>query len=640
MLKFLRRKKNSKIIMLLLGIIIVVFAVSYMGMGDGNNGIPNFVATVDGKGIKTTDYQQLHRMMYDQYKRALQGQMTDEMLEQLNLEQRALNNLINRYLILKEAKRKGITVSNADLQTAIQERPEFQVDGRFNLDRYKEILRANRIEPEEFEDQLYKDLIIRQSEQAVVRDLAVTNEEIAQVFAAENRQVNLNYLAVDALPFEKRVAVSDEEGEAFLDTNRAIFRLPTKIKVAYVSLVFKDLTSDVKVSKAAVKEYYDDNIETFEIPKEVRARHILIKTSRTDDDNGAGSEKARKKAEEILGRIKKGEDFAALAKKHSDDTGSGKRGGDLGYFKAGDMVQTFEEAAFSLAEGETSDIVQSSFGYHIINVTDVKEARTLPLEEAKGDIVKVLTSEGSKELARERINTLQILFDEDKPLDEIKKAAKMEGARFVATGYLTENERIDDIARYDDLRREAFSMSQGETSGTIEIPHGVYVIKVLEHDESHLPEYDEVADKVKEVVKKNKALQMAKEKAEELLNSLKEGAPIRSLARKEKLTVKESGFISIASGESIPELEQYRGKREGLYRLTKEAPHFADVIESGATFYLFTLKESRAADMKKLEGLKEMIGQRLLTRKQEESILAWAEELRKKADIVIFEEAL
>ena len=640
MLKLLRKKKNSKIIMLLLGIIIVVFAVSYMGMGDGNNGIPNFVATVDGKGIKTTDYQQLHRMMYEQYKRALQGQVSDEMLEKLDLRQRALDNLISRRLILKEAKRKGINISDAELQTAIQQRPEFQVDGRFSIERYKSLLRANRLEPEDFEAQLHADLIIQQSEQAVTQGLTVTDEEVAQIFAAENRQVNLNYLAVDALAFEKSVTVTDEEAEDYLDTNRAPFRLPTKIKVAYASLFFKDLASDVQVGATDIKEYYEQNIETFDIPKEVRASHILIRLSPSDDDGGKSNENARKKAGELLDQINKGKDFVALAKKHSEDPGSGKRGGDLGYFKAGDMVESFEDAAFSLAEGETSDIVESSFGYHIIRVTDIKEERTLPLEEAKDDIVKVLASEGAKELARERMNSLQLLFDDEKPLDEIKEAAEKASARFVTTGYLTENERIDDVARYDDLRREAFSMSQGETSGTIEIPHGVYVIKVLELDESHLPEYDEVADKVKEVVKKSKALQQAKEKAEELLKSLKEGATIHSLAKGEKLTVKESGLISIFSGAFIPGLEQYRGNREGLYTLTKEAPHYPDLIEFGAAFYLFTLKESRDADMKKLEEVKEMIGQRLLTKKREESITAWVEELRSGADIVIFQEAL
>ena len=158
------------------------------------------------------------------------------------------------------------------------------------------------------------------------------------------------------------------------------------------------------------------------------------------------------------------------------------------------MVKPFEEAAFSLKAGETSGLVKSDFGYHIIKVTDVKEARTLPIKDAKDDILEVLKMEEAKELARERIESLQTLFDEDRPIDEIKDAASKEGARFVTTGYFTENERIDDIARYDRLRQEAFSMETGEVSGILEIPHGVYIVRIIERIDSHLPAYDEVSE--------------------------------------------------------------------------------------------------------------------------------------------------
>lgn len=638
MLKFLRSKKQSTIIYVILGAIILVFVFWGMFTG-GGGGAPDIVAKVDGKSIKTVDYQKAYRRQLEQYRNLLKGQMSDDVLEQLNLKERTLDSMVNRALIVKDAKRKGIKLTKNDLKSAIQKIPDFQVDGSFNKERYLSVLQANRMMPNEFEEGYREDMIIQRAQEVVLKDLSVSDEEVKDLFSVENRTVNLNYLTVDAKSFDKTVEVSDEEAEAFLEENKEAFRVPAKIKVAYASLFFKDLVKEAKVPEADIKSYYEENISTFEIPKEVQASHILIRPSKKTDDSGNDDGEAQKRAEDILSQLRKGKGFAALAKQYSEDPGSAKKGGELGYFKRGDMVKPFENAAFSLKAGETSDIVKSDFGYHIIKVTDVKEARTLPIEDVMDDILLVLNLEEARELARERMESLQRLFDDDRPIDEIEEAASKEGARFVTTGYLTKNERIDDVARYDRLRQEAFSMDAGEVSGMLELPHGVYILKVVERDDSHLPAYDEVSDKVDEIVKKRKALQQAREKADAILNALNEGKSIEDIASAEKLTLNESGFISKVDG-SIPGIGKNIGEKEGLFTLTEETPHYPEPLQYGSTFYIFSLKGSREADQKLFEAKREELRKRLLTKKQEEAMTAWITEMRSKAKIEVNRSAL
>ncbi|MFQ5586899.1 MAG: peptidylprolyl isomerase, partial [Thermodesulfobacteriota bacterium] len=192
---------------------------------------------------------------------------------------------------------------------------------------------------------------------------------------------------------------------------------------------------------------------------------------------------------------------------------------------------------------------------------------------------------------------------------------------------------------YDRLRQEAFSMDAGEVSGVLEIPHGVYVVKVVERIDSHLPPYDEVSDKVLAAVKKNRALQQAREKAETLLKTLKEGKSMETIAGEEDLTIEESGFISKTEG-AIPGIGREVGEKEGLFTLTEESPYYPEPVQYGNVFYIFTLKESREADPKLFEMKRDELRQRLLTKKQEEAVTTWITGLRNKSKIEINQEAL
>jgi peptidyl-prolyl cis-trans isomerase D len=638
MLKFLRRKKRSKIVIFILGAIILVF-ITWGMWTSGGDGKANIVARVDGKAIKGSDYQEAYQKQLDYYRNLLKEQLTSEMLERLNLRQRTLDLLINRILILNDAEKKGITISAGELQKAIQEIPSFQKDGVFDKERYLAVLKSNRIFPGEFEDNLRENIIMQRAEKIALDEISVSEKEVHDIFKIENRKVNLYYLVVDAADFEKIADVSDDEAEAYLEANKGAFRVPTRIKTVYASIFFKDLIPKVSVSNTDIKNYYEENTLTFKVQKELRASHILIKPSASAEDTAQTRDDARKKAEEVLSKLKEGEDFTSLAKKYSQDPGSAGKGGDLGYFKKGDMLRPFEEAAFSLKKGEVSGIIETDFGYHLIKVTDIKEESTLPLKEVKDNIEDILIMEATKKMGRDIMESIFRLLKEDRPLEELKKAESQQGVMFVETEYFSENERTDDIARYDELRKTAFSMQTDDTSDLLETPHGIYVVRVVDRKEEHLPTYGEVADKVKKTVTKNKAIQMAKEKAEQLLNSLKDGGNIIILAKKEGLKVEESGYITKTQG-FIPKAGVYIGENKEIFSLTQESPYFSEPLKHGDKFYLLKLKGSLEADQKEFEIRKGDIKERLYQQRQQETLTRWIEDMRAKSKIEVNPEVL
>lgn len=180
-------------------------------------------------------------------------------------------------------------------------------------------------------------------------------------------------------------------------------------QLGYQKLMEPQWASKIKVSEDNAREYYSENPKQFEIPEQVKASHILITPDTTDPNTDPNQAKVR--AEELLEQIKDDADFAELAKAHSDDPGSAANGGDLGFFSKGQMVAPFEKAAFALKPGQLSDLVETKFGYHMIKVTDRKDASVIAFEQAKGDIINKLTRKKQSELTKEYIESLKAEAD-------------------------------------------------------------------------------------------------------------------------------------------------------------------------------------------------------------------------------------
>src|SRR3989338_938635 len=635
MLKVLRKRKRSWLIVLALGAIIVVFV--FWGIGNLKVDKRTIAARVNGKPITVIEYAKAYERQINYYRNVMKEQFNDALLERLNLKQNTINMLINLELGLREAKRKGITVSTEDIQKTIQAVPAFQKDGVFDKALYLQVLKANRLLPGEYEEGIGQNLIIEKLQKGVTDAVNVQDKDVEDTFFSENKKVNLQYLSIDSAKFEKTISVSDEDSKAYFEKNKERFKTPTSIKAIYVSIPFKDLLQRVKISDAEIREYYEKNLSEFQTQKEVSARHVLIKPDAKESDRKKAQEDAKKKTEDIFSLARKGEDFANLAKKYSKDPGSAKQGGSLGYFKQGDMVKPFEDAAFSLKKGEISGVIESDYGFHIIKLDDVKEARLIPLKEAKNLISNKLSQNAANNLASELASEIyKAVTVENK---DLKTEAEKKKVKIIETGFFTERDAAVELVKNAELKKAAFSIKQGEISSAINTNDGIYIIKILDRKEEHIPAYEEIATSVKASVAKEKTKEKAKETADSVLSKLKQGNDLKKLATAEGYTTGESGFVSKTEGY-VSNIGLYIGDKPEIFALTNANPFYSQVIPKENKFYILKQKERKEEERNKFKKRKDEKKTRLLREKEQEALNQWLNDLKAKAKIEINQEAL
>src|SRR3989338_8401814 len=225
MLKVLRKKKRSWIIFLILGAIIMVFVL--WGVGNFKVDKASIAASVNGKPITATAYVRAYQQQINYYRNILKDQFNDEFLERMNLKQNTIQMLINTELQLQEAKKQGITVSTDDIQKKIASVQVFQKGDVFDKGQYLQVLKANHLLPGDYEKGVKDSLIIDKVQKKITDTINITDKEIEDTFAGENKKINLQYIAVDGARFEKDAVAADGEAQAYFEKNKASFKLPT-----------------------------------------------------------------------------------------------------------------------------------------------------------------------------------------------------------------------------------------------------------------------------------------------------------------------------------------------------------------------------------------------------------------------------
>ncbi|MBI5069770.1 MAG: SurA N-terminal domain-containing protein [Deltaproteobacteria bacterium] len=366
MLDILRQNAKSTLTYALFGIIIVVFVVSFgpgsKGCSDARVTQASWAAQVNGVDVSGADFEQYYAGVFRSYQaRAGQG-FTREVAEQLGLRKVTMDQVVERELLIQEGARLGIVVSDEDLSRAIQQMPSFRVNGAFDKDAYERAAAATFGSAKRYEDRLRRDLLAQKTLALLRETSQVSGEEVRQAFDAESDRVDLEYVRFPTAGLRAAARPTAAEVQAFQARNGE-----------------------------RIGKYYKDNAARFDRKKRVQARHILI---RADEKAPADVDAAaKKKADEALARIQKGEDFARLASQLSEDPGSKERGGDLGWFGSGVMAKPFEEAAFAAQKGALTGPVRTRFGWHVIQVTGVQEPEVVPLEKAAPEIAGEMLQE-------------------------------------------------------------------------------------------------------------------------------------------------------------------------------------------------------------------------------------------------------
>src|SRR5207248_8430570 len=309
--------------------------------------------------------------------------------------QRAADNLINEKVMLSEANRMGLQVSEAEVREELEHGPyaaTFFPGGKFiGEEEYKNLLGSHDLTPPQFEHLVGNGILERKLEKLIASSATVTDAEVRQQFEKENTKVKFDYAVIKKDDILKSLHPAEAELKAFYDRNKQTYvnSIPEKRQLKYVVLDNTKMLAQTQVTQQELASYYDQHRDEYRVPEQVNVRHILIKTPLPGTDGKVDSkavDAARAKAEDVLKQVKAGGNFADLAKKYSDDPGSAKNGGSLGWIGKGRTVPEFEKASFALPRGATSDLVNRSYGFSIIKVDDKNNTHKKSLHDVKTQI--------------------------------------------------------------------------------------------------------------------------------------------------------------------------------------------------------------------------------------------------------------
>ena len=610
MLDFMRRRVQSFWTKVLFSIIVLVFVFWGVDSFDDNAQV-QAVATVDQDPISLKEFQRAYRNVQSHYQELYKERFTPELMQQLNLRQQTLDQLIDAKLLAREARRIGFRASDQEVRDDIAAYPAFQGYGSFSSDRYRRVLRYLRMTPREFEQQQRDRLVITKLQKFIDASARATDHEVEELFHFEQEQIDLAFIKIASVDLVDTVTVDEQQVKDFYDTNKESFREPERIRFTYVTYAAEEYESEVVVSEQDVQKFYDTNkADQFTEEQQVQARHILFLVS----DNVSEEEKGRIRtsAEAVLKRAKSGGDFAALAEQYSEDTATAESGGDLGLFARGRMVKPFEEAAFRMAAGEISDLVETSFGFHIIKVEAIQPEWVQPLDEVADEITATLRTQGSREVAKSSARKDRVKIADDMTLSQFAESI---GVSVDETPLVARNETIPGLGSHPKLIQTALDLALQGISEPVRIDESWYIVSLQERVESRIPELAEVREQVKKRYRGEQAEQLAEEKAQKLYAHLKKTKDINSLAKAEGLTVEETGPFA-RRGNYIPKIGNIPDLKTAAFRLTPEEPVVPKSYAWGGNAFIAVLKEHIPADSEELEKQRDDLRKSLLQRKQ------------------------
>ncbi len=534
-----------------LALVVLTFVVFYIPdflTTTGAGAAPGEVlAQVDGEPITVQQFTRRYNAQVQAYRNAYGGQLNDQVLKQLGIDRQILNALVDEEAMVAEARKQGISVSDVEIRERILALPGFQENGKFvGEQRYRQILQIQNppMTTADFERSLRRALQIEKLRNALTGWMTVSDKEVADEYRKRNEKVKLEVVPITADAFKNQVTVTDADLAAAFDKNKERYKIGEKRKIKYALLNVDQVRQTLTISDAELDAFYKQNLSQYQTPAQVRASHILFKTEGKDENA------VKAKAEEVLKMAKApNADFAALAKKYSEDDSNASNGGDLDYFGRGRMVPEFENAAFAMKAGEISDLVKTAFGFHIIKVVDNKPESTRPLAEVKSEIEDQLKWQKAQAEAEKQAKAMEAVIKTPADLDRV---AKEKGLTLVETPLVQMAEPIQGIGSQPELSGRLFGMKEGEVTPAMRVSTGWLFGTITGRQDPYVPTLEEVKAKVTEDVKNDKAQDMARARASAIATELKSAKDFAAAAKKYNLEVKSTELIT--RGSAIPDL--------------------------------------------------------------------------------------
>lgn len=622
MLQILRNKAQSIVVQA----IVVIIALVFVFWGVGNQmGSRQAAIMVNEEEISFQDFERAYQQAYDQMASQFGGNLPKGLAESLGIKQQVITQLVQGALLRQGADQMGIIVSQEDIQSTLKNMVQFQENGVFNLEKYKQLLANNQLTPHKYETSMRHDMLNQKAFLDISRFAAhISDYEVEELYKQQLEKVAVNYIKISPESFKSDITIDEAELAKWFETNSVNYKSKPQLKLSYLDYSFDTVGEKISVDSARVQQYYQDNITRYTNPEARHARHILLKA----DANSSQEvhEEQQQKAKDILALAKASDDFANLAREYSEGP-SKENGGDLGFFSQGQMVPAFEQAVFAMNVGDISEVVKTNFGYHIIKVEAIRQAATTPLTSVEATIQQTLKNQEAQPMARElaqfayegiiAAGSLKSFLDahSDQPLKE--------------TDFFSQNNPPEDLADNPEFLAKAFSLNSGELSSLITTPNGYYILYAEAVKEPVTPALDEVKDQVTTDFIAGKSVEFAESSAQEILDKLRGGEQFADLATQADLPLESSGLLGRNDTAESP---FPLALVEGLFTLSSVSPYPKEPGRVGDDFYVFSFSERQPPEITEATDLKPYRDQ-LLRAKQQEMFGAFINNLEVDAKI-------
>lgn len=504
MLKSIR--DNLKYLKWILWLVVIVFLLSaFLGFDTGTSIFGNSpggtsAATVGGEEVSLEEFEREYRQTEDQYRQMYGEQFSPELAKQIRLPIQVLDRLVTQKILIAEAKKLGLQVTDQEMQEAILAEQAFKnPEGRFiGEEAYVNLLQANGFSVATFEQQVRNQLLLEKLNNLLLANAYISEDEVRKAYGEQVERAKIRYVQVagaGATGGNVEPQITDAELRSYFESRKEQYRLPEQREAAYLLVDVDKLREQIQIPDQELQAWYNQNPTEFSQEEQVRARHVLTMVNDQQTD-----EAARQKIEAAKKRIQGGEDFAKVAAEVSEDPGSKDKGGDLGLFGRNRMVKEFEDAAFGAQPGQLVGPVKSSFGYHLLEVTERQAGGRTPFAQVKEQIRTRLAAERVQKLAETKAQQLAKQLADNKPQNAAALQALTQnnpGVSFAESGRFGRQEPVSGLGFSPAFTTAAFTLEKGQVSEALQVPRGWAILYVKEVHEARVPELKDVEPRVR-----------------------------------------------------------------------------------------------------------------------------------------------
>jgi len=624
MIRFLQTEGPVKKIVLsgLLLLICAAMVIAFVpGIGT-DTGTPGrgILAKVNGEDITVQEVHDTARQIAQ--RQAQQYGAQASMLMQFLMPratQQAVDQLISRQLELTEAQRLGLKSTPQEVKDELQHGPYasyFFPGGNFiGQTEYETLLQQNNLTPAIFEDNVGKEIQINKLQALITGSASVSDAAVRQEFAKENTKVKFEYAVLKEDDIKKGLHPTDEELKAYYDSHQKTYAnsIPEKRKIKYAAIDTAKIAGGVQVTRDELQSYYDQHRDQYRVAEQVKVSHILIKTPLPGpdgkvDDKGVAA--AQQRAQDLLKQIKAGANFEELAKKYSEDPGSAKVGGSLGWIGKGRTVPEFEKAAFSLPKGQISDLVKSSYGFHIIRVDDKQDAHMKTLDEVKAEIEPILKQQKAQEIVQKQAEELL----QQAKTQGLDAAAAAKGVPAVTSDFFSRKDVVPGLGPAPQFMDAVFTAEDKSPPAMAATSQGFAVFQLLGVKPPATPTFDEIRARVEEQFKNERASILLTQKTQELSDRAKSEHDLKKAAKELGATLETSDFV-LPDGQ-VPDIGSMTGQASVVFGM--KPGDISGPINTGANGAVISLLEVQAPTDADFGAKRDQIREQLLQAKQQE----------------------